>query len=88
MVTYWTTNSLTTNLVEFVTPFLKLVTFIYVALIFYFARRKDIHSSGLLFTFWFLLAISFIIILRSLLMNSVSLEKAFILVYEELLTAS
>lgn len=57
-------------LVDFVTPIVKSVTYVLVFSLIVLHRNKGVHTSGLLFLFWFLISLATVINLRSLLRSS------------------
>lgn len=60
----------TANLVEYVTPIIKSLTYVLVFGIYVFHRNKGIHTSGLILLFWLLNSIATIINIRSILRST------------------
>lgn len=57
-------------LVDYVTPIVKSITYVLVFGLIVFHRNKGVHTSGLLFLFWFLVTLTTVINLRSLLRST------------------
>ncbi|KAI1286896.1 ATP-binding cassette sub-family C member 3 [Halotydeus destructor] len=61
-------NSSERNAVDYFTPFVKMVTFAYVAVLVSLNHKKAIQASGTLFLFWMLMSISALTTSRSLIL--------------------